>query len=47
MFFVLLAAFCLYLYFTGAAGRLKHFSLFGTAFAGFIGIIFLKNGIKK
>ena len=47
LFFILLAAFCLYIYFTGQAEHLKHFSLFGTVFAGFIGLIFLKNGLKK
>ena len=47
LFFVLLAAFCLYMYFSGNAGRLKNFSLYGTIFAGFVGIIFLKNAIKK
>ena len=47
LFFILLAAFCLYLYYTGQAEYLKRFSLFGTVFAGFIGIIFLKNAIKK
>lgn len=47
LFFLLLAAFCLYLYFTGQAQNLKRFSLFGTLFSAFVGIIFLKNAIKK
>ena len=47
LFFLLLSLFCLYLYFTGQTEHLKRFTLLGTVFAAFVGILFLKNGIKK
>lgn len=47
LFFLLFAAFCLYMYLSGKAEHLKRFSLYGTIFAGFVGLIFLKNAFKK
>ena len=47
LFFLILALFCVYLYVSGKSDNIKHFSIFGSVFAGFIGILFLKNGLKK
>ncbi len=46
LFFIILGLFCLYSYFTGKGLPDKRFSMAGTIFGLFIGIIFLKNAFK-
>ena len=46
-FFLLLSLFCIYAYATGKSVAVKRISFPGIFFCMFIGIIFLKNGIKK
>ncbi len=47
LFFLALGGFFVYLYFSGKAAALQKFSLFGAVVLIFVGLIFLKNSIKK
>ena len=47
LFFFLLAAFCLYSYFTGKAAWINKFTLVGTVLSLIIGIIYIKNAFMK
>ena len=47
LFFLILSVFCLISYMTGKSATMKNFTFAGTVFSLFIGIIFLKNGLKK
>ncbi|MBR6472949.1 MAG: hypothetical protein IKS99_04360 [Firmicutes bacterium] len=47
LFFFLLSVFCLYAYMTGKSASVKNFTFAGIFFSLFIGIIYLKNGLKK
>ena len=47
LFFILLAAFCLYAYLSGKSSTIKNFTFAGTFVSVFIGIIYLKNAFKK
>ncbi len=47
IFFLVLGLICIYTYFTGKAATMKNFSLAGIFLGMFIGILFIKNGLKK
>ena len=47
IFFLVLGLICIYTYFTGKAVTMKNFSLAGIFLGMFIGILFIKNGLKK
>ncbi|MBQ2161543.1 MAG: hypothetical protein II444_06905 [Firmicutes bacterium] len=47
LFFFLLALFCLYAFLTGRSETVKRFTLAGIFISLFIGILFLKNAIRK
>ena len=47
LFFFILAVFCLYAYMTGRSATIKNFTFAGIFLCLFIGLVYLKNGIKK
>lgn len=47
LFFLILGLVCTYTYFTGKAVSMKNFSLAGIFLGMFIGLLFIKNGLKK
>ena len=47
LFFLVLAVFCLFAYMSGKSATVRNFTFAGIFFCLFIGILFLKNGLKK
>ena len=47
LFFLILSVVCLITYVKGNSSSIRKFTLAGTVFSLFIGILFLKNGLKK
>ena len=47
LFFLLLALLCLYGHISGQSASIKNFTLAGTIVSLFIGIVYIKNALKK
>ena len=47
LFFLVLSLFCLFAHISGSSNTVKNFTFVGIFFCLFIGILFLKNGLKK
>ena len=47
LFFIFLSGICLYAYMTGKSSTLKSFTFAGIFLSLFIGIVYLKNGLKR